>query len=455
MTRPDLSVAGAYLFFVVILVQNTAALALVSTGVAVPVSPFYEVKFLLLIAVVWLLLVTRTLPRIGGVEMTAVVTIFVVTALAVAKGGGVWYEADELKFYVVPILLYFVGRATAPFKRDRQLAYFLMTLGILYVVLGTAYELIGRDALADAGLKALLGEKLNGIGRADELVNGLPINFWFFRSNGQMIPRAIGALFDPLASAYFGVTLFFYLWEIHRRRVVAGAGYLAAAVAVLIGLTFTRAMILGIVIVFVASLLHKKGIAAMPLWPAIVAGVVGVVMLATNVDSIVPLLDPSSGGHLRAYLQLDVTSSLIGHRFAVDAPRGEESLYSTIFFECGIAGLICFLTWFVQLYFRIRKLIGYPFARATFESLIIYLLASFTTEHLFASSSCGLFWFLFGNSLTAIDQAKANSGPEIHVGTGDLSHATGGEILPASQYTTALCQEFPHSANLDGNEDKS
>jgi hypothetical protein len=427
MTRPDLSVAGAYLFFVVILVQNTAALALVSTGVAVPVSPFYEVKFLLLIAVVWLLLVTRTLPRIGSTEMTAVVTIFVVTALAVAKGGGVWYEADELKFYVVPIVLYFVGRATAPFKRDRQLAYFLMTLGILYVVLGTAYELIGRDALADAGLKALLGEKLNGIGRADELVNGLPINFWFFRSNGQMIPRAIGALFDPLASAYFGVTLFFYLWEMHRRRVVVGAGPLAAAVAVLIGLSLTRAMIFGIVVVFVASLLHKKGIAAMPLWPALVAGVVGVVTLAMNVDTIAPLLDPSSGGHLRAYLQLDVTNSLIGHRFAGGAPRGYESLYSTIFFECGIVGLLCFLTWFVQLYFRMRKLVGYPFALAAFESLMVYLWASFTTEHLFASSSCGLFWFLLGNTLTCIDREKARNASDILVWAKGSSHSSRGD----------------------------
>jgi hypothetical protein len=421
MTRADTSVAGAYLFFIVILVQSSIALLFVSTGADVPIEPFYAIKFLLLAFFVWLLLVTKTLPRFKPTEMTAAAIVFVVIALAVAKGGGVAYIADELKFYLVPVMIYFIGRIVAPFKDDRQLARFLMTLGFIYVVLGAAYVLIDRETLADIGLKALLGGKYSDLGRNNGLWNGLPITFWFFRSGASPIPRAFGALFDPLASAYFGATLVFYLWEVHRRKVVAGAGLLAAAVAVLIGLSMTRAMILGIVIVFVASLLHKKGIGAMPLWPAVLAGAIGVVLLAANLDAIIPLLDPSSGGHLQAYLQLNVTNSFIGQRFTDGAPRGEESLYSTIFFECGIVGLICFLTWFGQLYFLLRKLVAYPYARAAFESLLVYLLASFTTEHLFASSSCGLFWFLLGNNLTVIEQSKTQAIQQISTQPAGLS----------------------------------
>ena len=427
MTRPDISAFGAYLFFIVILAQNSVALVFISTGSAPPIEPFYAVKFLILAAVVWLLLVTRTLPRFKNTDLTALVIVVAVTALALLKGGGVSYEADELKFYLVPVVIYFVGRVTAPFKEDRQLAHFLMTLGIIYVVVGTAYMLIDRQTLADGGMKTLLGGKYGDVGRADGLWNGLPLNFWFFRSGSSAIPRAFGALFDPLASAYFGATLALYLWEVQRRKVVAGAGLLAFAVAVFIGLTMTRAMILGIIIVFVASLLHRKGIAAMPLWPALLAGIAGVALLAANLNAIIPLLDPSTGGHLRAYLQLNVTNSFIGQRFAAGAPRGEESLYSTIFFECGIAGLICFLSWFFQLYFRLRKLVAYPYARATFELLTVYLLASFTTEHLFALSSCGLFWFLLGNNLTAIEQEQLRKDPGIYVGARALGSGTRGK----------------------------
>jgi hypothetical protein len=425
MIKFDLTVAGAYLFFITILLQNTVALAFVATGVAVPVSPFYAVKFLLLFAVAWLLLVTKTLPRLGSTERTALLIVLVVLLVTVAKGGGFQYEAGELEFYFVPILLFFVGRATAPFKNDQQMARLLMTLGILYVVLGTAYELIGQEALANGGLRVLLGERLNAVGRGDSpLINGLPENLWSFLPNGDRISRAFGALFEPLASAFFGVTLAFHLWEIHRRRVVAGAGLLAVAVTVLIGLSICRAVILGMILVFIASLIHKKGIIALPLWPVLVVSIAGVVLIFANLNTVLPFLDPSSGGHLAAYMNLNSGNSLIslfGNRFDSGVARGEESLYSTILFECGIVGLGCFVTWFVQLYFRIRKLIDYPYARAMFESMIVYIFASFTTEHWFAVSSCTLFWFLLGNNLTAIDQQNAGIDHESPAGAKALA----------------------------------
>lgn len=435
MTRVDLSVGGAYCFFIAILLQGPAALIFISTGLDIPVSPFYAIKLLLLAAAVWLMLATRTLPRFGRTEKIAVAIVILITLLAVAKGTPPYYIADQLKFYTVPFVLFFVGRALAPFRLERQLALFLMVVAGLYVFLSVSYELIGRDTLSDIGLKILLSQKFSDVGRgSDEFVYGYPTNFWLFLNGGAIqIPRAFGALFDPLATAFFGMPLCFYLWEAHRRKVIVGASFMAIAVALVIGLTLTRSIIIGVAIVFLASLFFKRGVAAVPLWPAGVLFIAVAVGMAMNSRAAILLvessLDPSSIAHFEAYLKWDASTSLLGHRFAYDAPRGEESLYLTIFFESGIAGLICFLTWFAHLYFRLRKLVGNPYTRPAFESFVVYFVASFTTEHWFASTSGSLFWFLLGNTLTFAEEHNLVVVRESRPGPGTVADSADGEIM--------------------------
>jgi hypothetical protein len=436
MIQLNLSIVGAYLFFVAILLQGPMALIFVSTGLDLPVSPFYAAKFLLLIALLWLIFVTRTLPKLGRTEITAISVVMVITVLAFAKGAGLYYAADELKFYIVPFIVFFAGRAFVPFQSERQLAYFLMGIAALYVVLGASYEVIGREAFTDAGLKTLLAQKLGDVGRgSNEFVHGYPTNFWLFFRNGFMLPRAFGPLFDPLATAFFGVPLCLYLWEVHRRKAIAGAGFMAIAVMVILSLTLTRSIISGIVVVFLASRIWKRGIVAVPLWPALVLIIAFGAALAMNVHAAISLvestLDPSSIAHFEAYLKWDVGSSLFGHRFANDAPRGQESLYLTIFFECGLAGLICFLIWFGHLYLRLRGLVGRPYARPAYESFVVYLFASLTTEHWFASTSGSLFWFLLGNTFGVIEEDEARNRPAIRVAAEGGSHAVGDERSPA------------------------
>lgn len=411
MTRADLSLAGTYCFFVAVLIQGIIALIFISTGLDIPVSPFYAVKFLLLAAGIWLIVATKMLPRFGNTEKLAAVIGLVIIILAVAKGTPLYYIADQLKFYMTPFILFFVGRSLVPFRSERQLAMFLMVVASLYVFLGLSYELIGRDALSDIGLKSLLSQKFSDVGRgSDEFVYGYPTNFWLFLNGGAIrIPRAFGALFDPLATAFFGMPLCLYLWEAHRRRAIAGAGFMVAVVAFSISLTLTRSIILGIVLVFLASRVFKKGIAAIPLWPAaIVFFVVVAIGMTMNSHAAILLvestLDPSSIAHFEAYLKWDASTNLLGHRFAYDAPRGEESLYLTIFFESGIVGLITFLAWFAHLYCRLRNSISSPYVRAAFESFVVYFVASFTTEHWFAATSGSLFWFLLGNTLTVAEE---------------------------------------------------
>jgi hypothetical protein len=435
MTRADLSVAGAYCFFVAILLQGPVALVFISTGLDIPVSPFYAVKLLPLAAAVWLMLATRTLPRSGRTENIAIAIVLLIALLAVAKGTALYNVGDQLKFYMVPFVLFFVGRGLAPFRSERQLGLFLMVVAGLYVFFGISYELIGREALSDIGLKTLLSQKFSDVGRgSDEFVYGYPTNFWLFLNGGGIqIPRAFGALFDPLATAFFGMPLCFYLWEAHRRKAIAGAGLMAVAVALSISLTLTRSIIIGIALVSLASRLFKKGVATVPLWPAAVLFIAVAIGMAMNSHAAILLvessLDPSSIAHFEAYLKWDASTSLLGHRFAYDAPRGEESLYLTIFFESGIAGLICFLTWFGHLYFRLRKSVDDPYARAAFESFVVYFVASFTTEHWFASTSGSLFWFLLGNTFTFAEERRVVVDRECRSAAGTLADTADGGIV--------------------------
>ena len=215
-----------------------------------------------------------------------------------------------------------------------------------------------------------------------------------------------------------------FLFRARSRSLSEYVGFCSAtsrsvAVAVLIVLSFTRSIIAGIVVVLLASLIHKKGIAALPIWAIFVGALAVGAFLLTHLETILDPLDPSTQAHLKAYLQLDLKSSLIGSLFDSGTPRGAESLYLTIFLECGLGGLLFYLAWISHLYRNLQRRIAAPYARATLESMFVYLLASFTTEHWFIFTSGSLFWFLIGNTLswaedhearTVAEQAQSNAG---------------------------------------------
>jgi hypothetical protein len=227
----------------------------------------------------------------------------------------------------------------------------------------------------------------------------MPTNFFYFGDGGRVIYRAFGAFFDPLVTAYFGASLFFFLYETHRRRLVRYAGILAVLVGLLLMLTLTRAIILGVAFVVVFSLLRRKGIAALPIWLALVVGGVGLVAAVLNFASLLSLLDPSSVAHLNAYRNISITTGLIGSPPDPGATRGAESLYLTIFMELGAGVLVIFIIWFALIYRKLLRGYDLPFMRPALESTFVYLLASLTTEHWFVFTSGSLYWFLLGNVL--------------------------------------------------------
>jgi len=334
--------SAAYLFFMGILFQNTVALALVGSGLYVPLAVPYGAKYALLVCLIVFLLITKSVYRFGGTEKIALSIIIVVTGLAITRGGGIAYQANELRFYLGPLVLFLIGRSMAPFKSEKQVAVFIMTLGLIYVLLGLSYAGIERKTLLNGGMGLLLERKLSDIGRGQAVFKGMPTNFYYFHGGTAVTERAFGALFDPLASAFFGATLLFYLLEIHKRRVLPWAGSLAFIVASLIVLSLTRSIIMGIAVVFFASWIHRKGIGAFPLWPVFLLLLLVGFFLVTNLKTVEPYLDPSSLAHLNAYLQLDHKMVLLGGGMDKTHPRGAEGLYLTILKEYGVGVLLLF-----------------------------------------------------------------------------------------------------------------
>ena len=101
--------AGVYLTFGALLLQNIVLLPFLATGFAFPVVAVYAVKYVLLAVIVCLLLVTKHFYQILWADKFVLAVIAAVLLLAIIHGGGLGYMADELRFYLSPILFYLIG----------------------------------------------------------------------------------------------------------------------------------------------------------------------------------------------------------------------------------------------------------------------------------------------------------------------------------------------------------
>lgn len=404
---------GLYLFFGVLLLQNMAVLMLLATGLDVPITIFSVVNAALLFSLACLMLLRRDLYTTLWADKKLALVIGAVGIVSLLRGGGLGYLAGELRFYLSPIAFFLIGRVAAPFLTERQIARFVVFVATLYVVVGFIFVAIDRNLLMDYGLRAFFHQKLAGLGRSDETFNDLPINFYFFREGQKEIYRAFGAFFDPLVTAFFGAALFFYIYETHRRRLAKYAGLLTVLVGFMILLTMTRAIILVVVLVLIIGLLFKRGIASLPIWLAVTSAGLAIVAVALNLNTLLASLDPSSIGHLNAYLNINATTGLIGAPPEPDAPRGNESLYLTIFLELGVIVTGVIAVWITSLYRGLLRHYDEPYMRPALEAMFVYMLASFTTEHWFVFTSGALFWLLLGNvtKLSEMRHATAHLNP--------------------------------------------
>lgn len=403
---PRVFTIAVYFFFCALLLQNTVALSVTAAGLGLPVHLVYIVKDLLLVFMVGLMLATKVVYKFSKVDRGALILMAFLFVMVLVKGGSIYDQAMQLRFYLAPLVLYFLGRNLAPFRQPSEIVRFIFIISSIYVFLGFMYVLVDRETLLQIGLGQLLSEKLGHIGREGAVFGELPINFYFYHKSGEMTNRAFGALFDPLASAFMGAVLFFYLIEIHRLTNNKIAGILAVGVSFIVVLTITRAIIIGILISLMVFQFQKKNLNRSAVFVLIVSLIFTVLVLTTNFDSIFYALDPSTRAHIAAYLNLNTTTIFMGEPYGAGQVRGAESLYLTLLKEHGLVFLLLYLVWLQFIYSFLRKYYNCHYAYATVAAMFVYLLASLTTEHWFSFSSGALFWFLLGNNLTAI-QASA------------------------------------------------
>lgn len=405
---PRVFTVAVYFFFCALLLQNTVALSMTVAGLGVPVHIIYLVKDFLLVFMLGLMLVTKTVYKFSKVDRGGLILMFFLFVVVIVKGGGIYDQAMQLRFYLTPLVLYFLGRNLALFSQPSVMIRFIFTISSIYVFLGLMYVFVDRETLLHLGLGQLLSEKLGHIGREGAIFGGLPINFYFYHKSGEMTNRAFGALFDPLASAFMGAVLFFYLIEIRRLTRNKLAGFLAAGVAFIIVLTITRAIIIGILISLMVFQFQKKSLNRSAVFVLIVSLIFAALMLTVNFDSIFYALDPSTRAHFSAYLNVNTATIFTGEPYGAGQVRGAESLYLTLLKEHGLVLLLFYLAWLQIIYGFLRKHYNYPFAYATVAAMLVYMMASLTTEHWFSFSSGALFWFLLGTNLTAIQAATQN-----------------------------------------------
>jgi hypothetical protein len=313
---------------------------------------------------------------------------------------------SKLRFYLAPLLLFLLGRNVAPLRTFRQVRVFVYCLSVLFILLGALYILLSRGVLLDLGLGDMLRAKLGHFGREDALFQGLPVNFSFYHKDGAVTERGIGPLFDPLATAFMGSVLMFYLVEIYQNRKRWFSLFLIIGVSIIVLLTLTRAIIIASIISLMLYRLNRSRMRRSTVYLVVVSTFVGLMYLLGVSNDLSSALDPSTVAHIQVYLSLDAKDLIFGAGIGEDDVLGSESLYLTILKDHGLLMFSIYMWWIVLLYLNVRKYFTQIFSYSTSASMFVLLLASFTTEHWFTFSSSALFWFLLGNNLSSMEMGR-------------------------------------------------
>lgn len=400
--------ATVYAFFLTIILQNTIGLIITGMGMGVPLLTVYFLKDVLLVFLVIMTLMGNVIYKFGRVDKVAFVIMAFICMAAIMKGGGIGSLIFELRFYLAPVVMFFIGRNLAPFRSEKEITTFVLIIGSIYTILGLVYMLIDREMLLQMGMTSLLSEKLGQFGRTS-MIGGFPLNFFYYSGDGTIYSRAFGAHFDPLATAFFGAVLFFYLLEAHKRLFTPIAKFVAIGVGIMILLSMTRSIIFSILIALLLFQLERKEL-RLNLFSLIVLilGIVGS-FIFIDLGSLQDQIDPSSAIHLSVYTELNLNNLIFGSGIETGKPRGSESVYLTILYEHGIGVFFIYLVWIIILYRWFFSHFMYPYSYAASAAMLVYAIASLTTEHWFSISSGTIFWFLIGNSMTLIQSSSAKS----------------------------------------------
>ena len=391
------------LFLMLLLVQNTLALIFAGTFHGLGVSLLFYLKELFIVVMFFLTLLVNRKYKFDVVDNLAMVIFIFTLILCVFSFNNIATTLYRLKFYLGPLILFFIGRYYFSNISFNNIQVLFVITSFIILCYSYLYLFIDRSQLLNLNITDVFVSK----GQDPNLLSlndGFPINFDSYYE-GKEFHRAFGLFLDPLAMGFFLVPyLFYYRYEsICKRRPYDYLVYFLLFLLLL--LTQTRAIILSYMFACIAVRIRKGT-------PRILSSKIIVLCVLSIIVTIIALYkviidyaDPSTWGHLIAYANIiknyaniDSINLIFGSGYSEETAFGNESIFTTMITHNGLIYFILFNTFIYRAYNIMKNNIHLKLNLITISSLIVYYLASFTTEHWFATTSSAVFWILLGMS---------------------------------------------------------
>jgi hypothetical protein len=398
-----------FAFVFILLFQNSIALLFATADI-----PTYIIKLVFIIkeALIPLLLVLIIIPtfrirNLASPDKWAIIYLAAVVVSAIYSYTDMKTSIMEIKFYMYPMLLYLIGRHFG-YSIVRQNINKLMLFTVFtFICFSFLYYGIGFGVLQDLNVSELF--KAKGARVSDQL--GVPWNFYSHFQDHLMV-RCVGPFFDPLTAGFFSLLLLSY----YRHKKKGDMDYIIFSALILSTLlTLTRAIIGSFLITLLFTRV-KNGKYVFYRKALLAIGVVIAAAIILNLNYFLTVADPSSWGHLYAYKTH--IGNILTHPLGVGYFRlsddqvpdlgfiPTESIYLTMALENGIPLLLIFAIFLYSLHRYFSKYSSGTIQFVAYTSLIGYFIASLTTEHLFALTSCGLFWLFLGFSIADAERHR-------------------------------------------------
>ena len=338
--------------------------------------------------VLFLMIFTKTQFRLL-IHERYLLLYFLASIAIVLKSTSLSSSILSLRLYVMPFLLYCIGRYVIPERFKISLFFDVITF--IFLLVGFFFLILSfNDELFNSVKNSSLGPLFS---------KG---NLYVYQANGDRYHRYFGPFLDPLATAFFIVPLIsFYYFNPKNLK----SGMFLTLLSLYLLLTMTKAVIGSVLVVFL--LIQKKNsrwkISTKLLFYIIPALFIFIIFFY---EILIENASPSTYGHLFAYYS-NVRAFIknpMGYgyfRFSDNLPiefYSTESIYFSIILEQGILVFMIFASFILKLLSYLKSQINIDTNNVIlYCSLCIYLIASFTTEHFFATTSSFVFWLILGH----------------------------------------------------------
>ena len=343
--------------------------------------------------------------RTDRMDLLIISLILLTVVITFINGASAQIAIERIRFFIFPMLLILIGKhffRNLTFPSIRSIFIIIAVFTCIISIIYYGVFICREDLLLEGNITKIYETKNANAA----LWHGFQANFYTLINPSHEVKRIFGPFFDPLALGFFLVPFLFLCRYELKQRTTFRLLMLYVVLICLLLLSFTRSIIIAYFFTCFAIRIRDRHVGILSTKWIIIALALVTVVLVFYFDEITLRADPSSWGHLNAYadrLNLLISSHprdiLLGQRIAEGSILKSESLFVTILLQNGVLYLFLFFVFIFMAASRLRRQIESPLNLIVFSSLFVYLLASLTTEHFFATTSCAVFWILLGISL--------------------------------------------------------